>query len=241
MGWSFQQAPTGKSSGNTASLAGNAFASNNLANSLLFCITQSYLAAGGPPAVSSITDTPGNSWTINVITQVDAGNNLLIAGHYCKAAIAGANTITVNFASMPDVCAIAYGEWSGGDNSSPYLTGTSGTNSASNNPSSGSITPSGSSTGDSEVLYLGGLLWGTNGNAVTPGQTEREKFDDGNGRLEIEEFIGSGAKSMTWTLASNDDWVALVMSFRAAPIFRKTLSPIGTRTFVRQTHRMGTL
>jgi hypothetical protein len=156
-------------------------------------------------AVSSVTDSRGNTYTRAVGPTVNAGQQSI---YYAKNIAAGANTVTVTFnqaASYPDVRIL---EYSGLDTTNPLdvTAGAVGTGTAA---SSGAAT----TTVANELIFGTGTAGGNGFSAAGSGFTSRVLNIYGS-LAEDKIVTGTGSNSTTGTVASST-WIMQMATFKA--------------------------
>ena len=158
--------------------------------------------------VKSVADKSGNTYTLAVGPTIVRGQ-LSQSIYYAKniAAAAGANTVTVTFASAAAYPDIRILEYSGADPNNPLdVTAANAGNSATS--SSGSAT-----TTNPTDLLLGANIVGTYTNGPGSGFTQRLLTHDGN-LAEDRMVTTTGSYSATAPLSSSCPWIMQLVAFR---------------------------
>lgn len=160
--------------------------------------------------VSSVTDTSGNTYTLAIGPTVASGYGQQSI-YYAKsiaAAGAGANTVTVAFASAATTADIRILEYSGADPNNP-VDATAGATGTSASSSSGSVT-----TSNATDLLFGANRVQTTTTGPGSGFTQR-LLTSPNGDIAEDELVTStGSYSATAPLSSSGSWIMQMVAFR---------------------------
>jgi hypothetical protein len=157
-------------------------------------------------AISSVTDTKGNTYTRAVGPTSNTGLQQSI--YYAKNIPAGSNTVTVKFnqaAAYPDVRIL---EYSGLDTSSP-LDVTAAAAGSGTSASSGSAT----TTSANELIFGAGSTTGTAFTAPGPGFNTR--IINAYGNLAEDETVSSAGSNAAGATNSGGNWVMQMATFKA--------------------------
>lgn len=197
------------SASNTASTTCT-YGLNNTLNNFLSCLVRVYNNGGGPGAIT-VSDSQSNTWLQAGSTYVFSG----LGNHavfYCKACVAGANTVTVSCANNAgaNYPSLSIFEHSGVDSASPYITQTSSTGTGTA-ISSGNIT-----TSDSTDLLLAISSNITNTVTETSGSGWTQRQYNIGQHIASDQTVFPKVYSYTGTDNISVTWGATVASFKVA-------------------------
>ncbi len=158
-------------------------------------------------AISSVTDTNGNTYTRAVGPTANTGQQQSI--YYAKNIVAGPNTVTVTFnaaAAVPDVRIL---EYNGLDTTNP-LDVTAAAGGSGTTASSGAAT----TTSANELIFGSGT---TSGTAFTaPGSGFTTRLIDIFGNMAEDEVVSSTSSYAATATNSNGYWLMQMATFKAA-------------------------
>ena len=160
--------------------------------------------------VSSVTDTSGNTYTLGVGPTIvsGVGSQSIYYAKNIAAAGAGANTVTVTFASAANYPDIRIVEYNGADPNNP-LDVTSANTGNSSTSNSGSAT----TTSPTDVI-LGANVVATLTNGPGSGYTQR-LLSSPNGQIAEDQLVmNTGSYSATAPLSSSGPWIMQMVAFR---------------------------
>jgi IPT/TIG domain len=161
--------------------------------------------------ISSVTDTTGNIYVIAapVVVQSGTASQAIYYAKNIAAAVAGANTVTVTFASAAQHPDIRIAEYSGLDTVSP-LDGSAGAQGNTATSDSGPVT-----TTNANDLLVGGNLVQSVTTGPGAGYTSRGITGDGD-ILEDRTVTSTGSYNATASLDKVQLWIMQVVAFKAA-------------------------
>lgn len=165
-----------------------------------------YVAAG-TPALTSVIGSSSGTWTVAKSGDVNSNRQLVI--YYKENITAGADTLTTTWS--PDLSGgsrIVALEYSGVSTTSPLGSTTSNAFGGSNTTMTLTLNPF-----NSNSLYIGlahSLTDTTIGSYTHTQRSEAETF----GACSVQDTIGSGSTTMTWTLGASSFWQQVGVTFK---------------------------
>ena len=160
--------------------------------------------------VSAVTDSKGNKYALAVGPTVQSGyaTQSIYYAKNIAAAVAGANTVTVTFASAATAPDIRILEYSGADPSNPVDV-TVATTGSSATSSSGAVT-----TTNANDLLFGANLVQTSTTAPCSGFTKRLLTTPDGDIAEDEMVKTAGSYTATAPVSPSGDWIMQMVAFR---------------------------
>jgi hypothetical protein len=190
---------SGYGAGSATSIAATA-ASHTAGNLLVVFVSWLETAA-----ISSITDTAGNTYT-KIIDFAGDG----FAMYYAKNISGNANNVVqANWASGQSYREISVQQWSGADISSPLDVSNSGSGSGTSMSTGASDT-----TVNDEVIIAGYNTWEVG--TYTPGTNFDERYDGNYHGTESRVVSSIGSYGSTMTVSPSTDWWGLHATFKQA-------------------------
>lgn len=170
------------------------------------------IKTSGGVAVTSVTDSASNTWTLDRQSANTSGGRCCIASAHLSTALTTSSTVTVNVASSASLAVAAY-EYSGVDSGSAPDTGAAASGSGTSAASGTTGTTAQANELAISVVASGSSLAGLTGPS---GYTVRDSGQTANAVDLAEKVLtATGTESTTWTIPSVA-WASCVETYKSA-------------------------